>query len=203
MTSKSTISSETINQMADTKEQSAEALPSFSLTQKKKSKKTKARAKKQAIESTAPTTADGQTTTSPAPGKEEQLANATPTIVANEDEEYPYEVLLHRLYEQVEKGKAKPPPSNRPPLEPPIALRFGGARTVWSNFSENCAAVNRPVTHVLAFTLTELGTTGSIGEGGRLTVRGIFRKEHFASIIRKYIQEYVVCPVCKVSQANI
>jgi len=68
---------------------------------------------------------------------------------------------------------------------------------VWSNFSENCAAVNRPLTHVLAFTLTELGTTGSIGEGGRLTVRGIFRKEHFASIIRKYIQEYVVCPVCK------
>jgi len=95
----------------------------------------------------------------------------------------------------VEKGKAKPPPSNRSPLEPPIALRFGGARTVWSNFLENCAAVNRP--HVLAFTLTGLGTTGSIGEEGCLTERGIFRKEHFASIIRKYVQEYVVCPVCK------
>jgi len=179
------------------------ALPQFS--GKKKSKTKRTLAKKQVIEQTskpagtedgapAPDAASGASGAAPASGEPQTNGNS---LVSNEDEDYSYSGLLHRLYEQVEKGKAKPPPSNRPPLEPPIALRFGGARTVWSNFSENCAAVNRPLTHVLAFTLTELGTTGSIGEGGRLTVRGIFRKEHFASIIRKYIQEYVVCPVCK------
>jgi len=161
-----------------------------------KMKKKKRKAPRAAAAPAAGEEATPAATPAPKEGEAEQ-SGAQSNKLVSEDEDYSYEVLLHRLYEQVEKGKAKPPPSNRPPLEPPIALRFGGARTVWSNFSENCAAVNRPLNHVLAFTLTELGTTGSIGEGGRLTVRGIFRKEHFASIIRKYIQEYVVCPVCK------
>jgi len=186
--------SEIDSKMSDTPAE----LPQFNLNEKKKSKTKRTRAKKQVLDATSgATTGDGTPAaggSTPAPASGE--APAAPALV-DEGEDYSCDVLLRRLYEQVEKGKAKPPPSNRPPLEPPIALRFGGARTVWSNFSENCAAVNRPLNHVLAFTLTELGTTGSIGEGGRLTVRGIFRKEHFASIIRKYIQEYVVCPVCK------
>jgi len=105
------------------------ALPQFNLSEKKKSKTKKAKAKKQIIEQTTKAIGDDAPATgAPALATGDSPANGSPTLV-NEDEDYSYDVLLRRLYEQVEKGKAKPPPSNRPPLEPPIALRFGGART--------------------------------------------------------------------------
>jgi translation initiation factor 2 subunit 2 len=56
--------------------------------------------------------------------------------------------------------------------------------------------MKRSQEHVLSFFLAELGTTGSIDGSNRLLVRGKYLPKYIESLLRKYIQEYVVCAMC-------
>lgn len=49
--------------------------------------------------------------------------------------------------------------------------------------------MQRSPDHVLQFVLAELGSEGSIGGDGHLTVKGKFGPKHIESLLRKYISK--------------
>ncbi len=75
--------------------------------------------------------------------------------------------------------------------------RVGTTRTAWTNFNEICVGMKRSPEHVLSFFLAELGTTGSIDGSHRLLMRGKYQPKYIESLLRKYIQEYVICAMCR------
>ncbi|GMN53815.1 hypothetical protein TIFTF001_022944 [Ficus carica] len=57
--------------------------------------------------------------------------------------------------------------------------------------------MHRQPDHVMAFLLSELGTSGSLDGQQRLVVKGRFAPKNFEGILRRYINEYVICLGCK------
>jgi translation initiation factor 2 subunit 2 len=49
--------------------------------------------------------------------------------------------------------------------------------------------MQRSPEHVLQFVLAELGTEGSIGGDGQLTLKGKFGPKHIECLLRKYISK--------------
>ena len=112
--------------------------------------------------------------------------------------DYAYEELLDRVFNTL---RAQNPEltgeKKRTILKPPQVLREGTKKTVFANFVEMCKQLRRPNDHVLSFLLAELGTSGSIDGQDRLIVKGRFLPKAFEGILRKYVNEYVLCGSCK------
>ena len=69
-------------------------------------------------------------------------------------------------------------------------------RTVLSNFKEICDALNRKPRHVLKFLSGEMATAATI-QRTRAIFQGKFDYATFERLIKRYTNEFVVCPVCK------
>ncbi|KDO28794.1 hypothetical protein SPRG_20001 [Saprolegnia parasitica CBS 223.65] len=82
-------------------------------------------------------------------------------------------------------------------MKPPQLMRVGTKKTLWVNFQEICKMMHRNPEHVLQFTLSELGTEGSIDGSQRLVIRGRYVPKYIESLLRKYITEYVTCQMCR------
>ncbi|KAK7816787.1 eukaryotic translation initiation factor 2 subunit beta, partial [Quercus suber] len=82
-------------------------------------------------------------------------------------------------------------------MRPPQVLREGTKKTVFVNFMDLCRTMHRPHEHVMAFLLAELGTSGSTDGQNRLVVKGRFAPKNFEGILRRYVNEYVICLGCK------
>merc|ERR1719450_434705 len=96
--------------------------------------------------------------------------------------------LLHPDGEPEMKEKLK--------LPPPEVVRPGSKSATIANFPAFCQRINRPAEHVAAFVQTELGTSGSLDEEGRLRVKYANNKK-VEQLLRKYVRDYVVCQACK------
>jgi translation initiation factor 2 subunit 2 len=57
--------------------------------------------------------------------------------------------------------------------------------------------MHRSPEHVIAYLLAELGTSGSLDGQARLIVKGRFLPKVFEGILRRYINDYVICNMCK------
>ena len=68
---------------------------------------------------------------------------------------------------------------------------------VFANFIDLCKTMKRQPEHVQAFLLAELGTSGSLDGQQRLIVKGRFLPKVFEGILRRYVNEYVICNMCK------
>lgn len=110
---------------------------------------------------------------------------------------YTYDFLLQRVFNIL---KASNPglagAKRRYTLKPPNVVRDGTKKCAFTNFKEICNQMNRPQEHLLAFTQTELGTTGSLDGNDCLILRGRFTAKHIEGLLRKYIAEYVQCTMC-------
>lgn len=82
-------------------------------------------------------------------------------------------------------------------LKPPQVAREGTKKTVFTNFAELCRAMNRAPDHVQSFLLAELGTSGNTDAQDRLIVKGRFLPKAFEGVLRRYVNEYVLCAACK------
>mmetsp|Transcript_13710 Transcript_13710/g.20673 ORF Transcript_13710/g.20673 Transcript_13710/m.20673 type:complete len:533 (+) Transcript_13710:298-1896(+) len=82
---------------------------------------------------------------------------------------------------------------------PDIVAGFvGGRRTAWRNIGEIANHLNRDVTHVRDFFLTELGTTGHLsGDQNQLVVYQRFRPNQLRRILQSYVKHFVYCSTCK------
>jgi len=106
--------------------------------------------------------------------------------------EYDYEELLRRARSQLPEVGVK---SER--LEIP-RLHYAriGMRTVIYNFKEVADALDRDAQHMLKFLTGEMATAATV-QGSRVIFQGKFSEDTFGRLIQRYLESYVVCPVCK------
>jgi len=114
------------------------------------------------------------------------------------DRDYKYDELLGRVFNILrEHNPELSAERRRTIMRPPQVLREGTKKTVFVNFMDLCKTMHRQPEHVMAFLLAELGTSGSLDGQQRLVVKGRFAPKVFEGILRRYVNEYVMCNGCK------
>ncbi|CAM6015776.1 unnamed protein product [Sphagnum balticum] len=114
------------------------------------------------------------------------------------DRDYKYEELLGRVFNILRENNPElAGEKRRTVMRPPQVLREGTKKTVFANFMDLCKTMHRQPEHVMAFLLAELGTSGSLDGQQRLVVKGRFAPKVFEGILRRYVNEYVMCNGCK------
>ena len=78
---------------------------------------------------------------------------------------------------------------------PSVQLMVQGNRSLWQNFQEIITIMNRPGKEVLKFVSGQLATAGTI-EGSNAIFNGKFSPEIVDDVLSRYIESYVICPVC-------
>ena len=77
-----------------------------------------------------------------------------------------------------------------------------GVRTILYNFKEICDTLNRDPHHLMKFLSGELATAGTLDDS-RAIFQGKFPRNTLDRLIKKYIDVFVVCPVCKLPDTKI
>ncbi|RLN90218.1 hypothetical protein BBJ28_00016665 [Nothophytophthora sp. Chile5] len=153
---------------------------------KKKKKKTKK--KKEKMEEAG----EGEATT-----QDGEAADGA-SVLVQDPATYSYkDELLARIMSKLHENNPELTDRKRHTMKPPQLMRVGTKKTLWVNFQEICQMMHRSPEHVLQFTLSELGTEGSIDGNQRLVIRGRYVPKYIESLLRKYITEYVSCQMCR------
>lgn len=114
------------------------------------------------------------------------------------DRDYTYDELLDRVYNILkEKNPQLARGRQKTSMKPPQVVREGTRKTVVMNFADLCKIMNRNTEHVMMFLTTELGTTGSLDGQSRIVLKGRFNSQSIETVLRRYINEYVLCDSCK------
>ncbi|XP_057850846.2 eukaryotic translation initiation factor 2 subunit beta isoform X1 [Cryptomeria japonica] len=114
------------------------------------------------------------------------------------DRDYKYEELLGRVFNILRENNPElAGDRRRTVMRPPQVLREGTKKTVFVNFMDLCKTMHRQPEHVMNFLLAEMGTSGSLDGQQRLVIKGRFAPKNFEGILRRYINEYVICNGCK------
>ena len=78
---------------------------------------------------------------------------------------------------------------------PAVQTMIQGTRTLWQNFQEIISILNRPGKEIIKFVSGQLATAG-IMEGSHAIFNGTFAAETVNGVLIRYIDAYVICPVC-------
>jgi len=107
--------------------------------------------------------------------------------------------------EMLKRARAHLPPRvlerKRFEIPPPRGSTIG-MRTILYNYKEICDTLNRDPRHVLKFLSKEMATAGTIN-GARAIFQGKFRGDTLERLIKRYVDEFVTCPVCKLPDTKI
>ena len=105
---------------------------------------------------------------------------------------YDYEALLKRARSQLPEITSK-----RERLEiPSIHYTVVGMRTIIHNFKEIAEVLNRDPQHILKFLTGELATAAIMQES-RVIFQGKFPRETIERLLQRYMETFVICPICK------
>ena len=105
---------------------------------------------------------------------------------------YDYEDLLKRARSQIPEVISKRERLELPRLHHSVI----GMRTIIFNFKEIADALNRDPQHLLKFLTGEMATAATIQES-RAIFKGKFSQQTLERLIQRYMESFVVCPVCK------
>jgi translation initiation factor 2 subunit 2 len=120
------------------------------------------------------------------------------------DRDYTYSELLGRVFSILRQNNPDLAGDRRKfTIIPPIIGREGSKKTAFTNISELCRRMRRPVEHVTSFLLTEMGTTGSMDANQRLIIKGRFQQLQVENLLRRYIGEYVTCKTCRSPETQL
>jgi translation initiation factor 2 subunit 2 len=128
--------------------------------------------------------------------QQETKQKAAAPVVAG----YPYEMLLKRVYAFIERdnpAQLQRHQNKRLRLPAFNMCRYKTTRTIWSNFSEVCSIMDRPLDHVLAFLERELAVRASISRSSSLVLPTRIESRRMGQIMNTYVTDYVLCPRCK------
>ncbi len=103
-----------------------------------------------------------------------------------------YDELLKRACQQMPEVGAK---QERLEL-PRIMISTVGMRTTIANFKEIADALDRDPQHILKFLTREMATAATF-QDSRAIFQGKFQRESFERLLSRYMEGYVICPVCK------
>ena len=105
---------------------------------------------------------------------------------------YNYDELLKRACSQMPEVSLK-----RERLElPQLLITAVGMRTIISNFKEVADVLDRDPQHILKFLTREMATAATFHDS-RAIFQGKFRRDSFERLLQRYMDSFVVCPVCK------
>ena len=106
--------------------------------------------------------------------------------------DYNYNDLLKRARAQVPEVTLK-----KERLEMPrLFVSMVGMRTTISNFKDVAAMLDRDPQHILKFLTREMATAATYNEG-RAIFQGKFPRDTFERLLQRYMEAFVICPVCK------
>jgi translation initiation factor 2 subunit 2 len=106
--------------------------------------------------------------------------------------EYNYEDLLKKACAQMPEVSLK-----HERLEmPSLYVNTAGMRTTIANFKEVADALDRDPQHILKFLTREMATAATF-QDSRAIFQGKFRRDSFERLLQRYLDSYVVCPICK------
>jgi len=113
-------------------------------------------------------------------------------LVENHCMSYSYDELLKRARSQIPEVTAK-----RERLElPRLRMNVIGMRTMIHNFKEVADALNRDPQHILKYLTGEMATAATMQEG-RVIFQGKFNVDTLTTLLQRYMDNFIVCPVCK------
>jgi len=105
---------------------------------------------------------------------------------------YDYNELLKRARAQVPEVTLK-----RERLElPRLFVSMVGMRTTIANFREVADTLDRDPQHILKFLTREMATAATYHDG-RAIFQGKFPRDTFERLLQRYMEAFVICPVCK------
>ena len=105
---------------------------------------------------------------------------------------YDYDELLKLACSQMPEVSLK-----RERLElPRLYITTVGMRTIISNFNEVADVLNRDPQHILKFLTREMATAATFNDN-RAVFQGKFKRDSFERLLQRYMEAYVICPVCK------
>ncbi len=111
---------------------------------------------------------------------------------------YDYNELLKRAQGQVPEVTLK-----RERLElPKLLLSMVGMRTTIANFKEIADTLDRDPQHILKFLTREMATAATYHDG-RAIFQGKFPRDTFERLLQRYMDAFVICPVCKRPDTSI
>jgi len=113
-------------------------------------------------------------------------------LLEHQPMKYDYETLLKRARSQLPEITSK-----RERLEiPSLHYTVVGMRTIIHNFKEIAETLNRDPQHILKFLTGELATAAIMQES-RVIFQGKFPRETVERLLQRYMETFVICPVCK------
>jgi translation initiation factor 2 subunit 2 len=105
---------------------------------------------------------------------------------------YNYDELLKRACSQMPQVSLK-----RERLElPRLFISTVGMRTIISNFKEAADVLDRDPQHILKFLTREMATAATFHDS-RAIFQGKFQRGVFERLLQRYMESFVICPVCK------
>jgi len=116
----------------------------------------------------------------------------------NQQMKYDYEELLKRARSQIPDVSSKHERLELPRLRQSVI----GMRTIIYNFKEIADALNRDPQHLLKYLTREMATAATMQES-RVIFQGKFSSETLGRLIQRYMENFVVCPVCKLPDTKI
>jgi translation initiation factor 2 subunit 2 len=121
-----------------------------------------------------------------------KLKRDSNTTIVSQQTKSDYERLLKRLQGQLKNTSRKD--ASRLELPSPQII-WVGQRTIFRNFIEFPKALRRDPEKLLLYLNKELASAGYIA-GERVIFLGRKEPSSFATLIDRYVKEYVICPVC-------
>jgi len=104
-----------------------------------------------------------------------------------------YDDLLKRLRNGL--GTSETTDSTERIELPPPQIYWQGRKTIFKNFSEYPRILRRDPDKILMYLAKELATAASL-DGERAIFIGRKDKQSFAVLLKRYMNDRVVCPVC-------
>ena len=166
-----------------------EEVAAFQAMLAKKKKKKRKKKKKKTTEDDA--TANG------AHAEDENKSLDASYWSRSDDRDYPYTVLLDRIFRKLTENNPTLISRGSHSLPPPQTALHGSKKTGWGNFKKICDELNRKPEHVKLFFLTEMNTTGNMDGSNSFIIKGRWRPKQIESLLKKYIKEYVTCNNCR------
>jgi translation initiation factor 2 subunit 2 len=117
--------------------------------------------------------------------------------------DYTYTELLGRVFTLIHERNPGLGSRHVSSYPPPQLSRVGTRKTMWSNFGKIAQCMHRQQQHVMNYVLSELGTEGSVDSNERLILKGRYLPKHVESILKKYIEAYVRCSMCRASETTL
>jgi translation initiation factor 2 subunit 2 len=113
-------------------------------------------------------------------------------FLENQPMKFDYEEMLKRARSQIPETSSKHERLELPRLHYSVV----GMRTIVYNFKEVADALNRNPQHLLKYLTREMATAATTQES-RVIFQGKFSQDTLERLIQRYMETFVICPVCK------